>query len=51
MSDQSRLTSNDLAELIADALVNAKLVQDDDFRRAVEIIEEEIDARKAVGDY
>jgi len=47
----ARLTSNQLAELIADALLTAGVVKDDDFRRTVQIIEEEIDARKAVEDY
>jgi hypothetical protein len=46
-----RLTSEDLANLIVDALVAAGLVAKDLFDRAVAIVAEEIDARKAAGDY
>jgi hypothetical protein len=45
------LTSESLAELIIDALLDAKIIKEADFKRAVEIAEEEIDVRKAAGDY
>ena len=45
------LGSRDLAELIVDALVDAGLVREKDVQRAVEIATEEIDVRKALGDY
>jgi hypothetical protein len=47
----NRLSSEDLAHLIVDGLLTAKLIQDEDVDRAVGIVAEEIDARKAVGDY
>jgi hypothetical protein len=45
------LTSEDLAALIVDALLRAGLVDGDKVPLAIEIATEEIDARKAVGDY
>jgi hypothetical protein len=45
------LESKDLAELIIDALVDAHLLSKLDFDKAVEIATEEIDVRKAMGDY
>ncbi len=52
MEDRDRkITSNGLAELIVDALVYANLIKKEDFKLAVEIAEEEIDVRKAAGDY
>ncbi|NIQ16443.1 MAG: hypothetical protein GTO02_19235 [Candidatus Dadabacteria bacterium] len=45
-----RLSSNDLAELIVDGLY-PKCVSGENFNLAVEIAEEEIEARKAIGDY
>jgi hypothetical protein len=52
MRDEAgRLSSGDLAALIVDALCDAGLVKRDDFERAVEVAAEEIEARKAAGDY
>jgi hypothetical protein len=45
------ITSESLAALIIDALVDAKVVTQADVARAIEIAKEEIDARKAAGDY
>ena len=47
----AQLGSSDLAELIVDAMVDAGIVRGRDLRRAVEIATEEIDIRKALGDY
>jgi hypothetical protein len=46
-----RLSSRDLAALVIDALLHAKLLRKEDVERALDIATEEIDARKAVGDY
>jgi len=46
-----RLNSEDLAALIIDALLQAKIVKQEDVRRAVEIAAEEIEVRKSLGDY
>ena len=45
------LSSKDLAALIVDALMYAGVVSNDDFKRAIEIATEEIEVRKAMGDY
>jgi len=45
------LSSRDLAALVIDALLHAKIVRPEDVERALDIATEEIDARKAVGDY
>jgi len=47
----NRLNSVDLAALIVDALLCAEIVQADAVKRAIEIATEEIEARKALGDY
>lgn len=47
----SRLTSSELAELIVDALLRADILEKQDIDRAVKIATEEIEARKALGDY
>jgi hypothetical protein len=51
MSDTevSGFRSKELAELIVDALVDAKLVPSNESGRAVEIATEEIDVRVALG--
>ena len=49
--DLKRLSSEDLAHLIVDALVDAKLMAVKDFEEAVLVVAEEIEARKAVRDY
>lgn len=46
-----RLTSEDLAALIIDAFLRAGVMKKDDVERALKIAVEEIDARKAMGDY
>ena len=46
-----KLTSNDLAGLIVDALFHPGIVKAEDIERAITIATEEIDARKAMGDY
>jgi hypothetical protein len=51
MKQNGKLTSESLAALIVDALVDARIVQREDFERAIEIATEEINARKAAGDY
>ena len=45
------LTSETLAGLIVDALVDAGVVAKEDLDKAVAIASEEIDVRKAAGDY
>jgi hypothetical protein len=51
MKENGKLTSESLAVLIVDALVYAKIVRKEDLDRAIEIATEEIDVRKAAGDY
>lgn len=51
MKDNTHLTSESLAMLLADALLEAGLIKSDLINRVVEILVEEIDARKAAGDY
>jgi hypothetical protein len=52
MRDEAgRLSSADLAALIVDALCDEGIVAKASFDRAVEIAAEEIDVRKAMGDY
>jgi len=46
-----KLGSEDLAALIIDALLQAKIMKQEDVQRAVEIAAEEIEVRKALGDY
>ena len=49
--NSNRLTSEELADLILDALIVGGVLRKVDFKRARLITCEEIDARKAVGDY
>jgi hypothetical protein len=51
MPEGWQLTTQELAELIADALVDARLVARERFKDAAAVIAEEIEARKGVGDY
>jgi hypothetical protein len=46
-----KLSSEGLAPLIIDALLQAKIVKQEDVQRALEIATEEIVVRKALGDY
>jgi hypothetical protein len=49
--NSNRLTTKLLAALILDALIIGGVVREADMKKAKAIICEEIDARKAVGDY
>ena len=49
MSDKK--WSDDVASLVADALVDASVLNAQEFEKAVEIISEEINVRLALGDY
>jgi hypothetical protein len=51
MNESATLTSQSLAALIVDALVDARIVKPADVEKAIAIATEEIDARKAAGDY
>jgi hypothetical protein len=51
MKDNGKLTSEGLAALIIDALLYAKIIHKEDVEKAISITTEEIDARKAAGDY
>jgi len=46
-----RLSSEDLAALVVDALLRADIVNSKDVERAIEIAVEEINVRKILGDY
>ena len=46
-----KLTSETLAELIIDALVDAQFVEKAKFNEAVKVAAMKIDIRKAMGDY
>ena len=50
-SNNSRLSSQSLAALIADALIEAGLLKKEAYSQAESIIIEEIEVRKALGDY
>jgi hypothetical protein len=45
------LSSEELAALIVDALIDAGVVAPGDYERAVAVTAEEIDARRLLGDY
>lgn len=49
--EKGRLPSETLAALIVDALIHAELVEKEDAERAIQIATEEINVRKAAGDY
>jgi len=46
-----RLSSEDLAALVVDALLRADIVKAADVKCAIEIATEEIEVRKTLGDY
>ncbi len=46
-----KLTTKDLAELIVDALLRAKIIDQNSVKKAIEITSEEIDVRKAMEDF
>ena len=50
-SSKRQLSSEQLAVLILDALVDGGIVDKDDFEKGVAIATEEINARKAMQDY
>jgi hypothetical protein len=49
--DNEKLSTEDLAALVVDALLRARIVKADDVKRAITIAMEEIDVRKTLGDY
>ena len=49
--NKRKISSEGLAALIIDALCDAKIIADADVSMAIEIAEEEINARKAMNDY
>lgn len=51
MKQNEKLTSESLAALIIDALVDAGIIKKEDMERSIEIATEEINVRKAAGDY
>jgi hypothetical protein len=50
-SEPAGMPSEDLAAIIVDALLRAKIVAKHDVERALKIATEEIDVRKSLGDY
>jgi hypothetical protein len=46
-----KLSTEDLAALVVDALLRAGIVKAEDVKRAIAIAIEEIDVRKTLGDY
>jgi hypothetical protein len=46
-----KISSEELAMLIVDALLWASIVKEDDVQRAIKIATEEIEVRKAFGSY
>ena len=51
MVNGQRLTTDELAALVADALLHAEIVTKDKFEGALKVIAEEINVRKWLGDY
>lgn len=49
--ERERLSSEDLAALVIDALIHAGIVKEEDVERAMKIAMEEINVRKILGDY
>lgn len=49
--ERRRLSSESLAALVVDALIDANVVNRDDAETAIKIATEEIEVRKALGDY
>ena len=47
----SGLSSDDLAALLVDALLRARIIEAQDVERAVKIVVEELEVRKSLGDY
>ena len=51
LGSDNKLTSESLAVLIIDALIEARLLQKENFEEAIRIAILEIDIRKHAGDY
>ena len=51
MGNGQKLTSEELAALIADSLIQAGLIATEQLEGAIAVIALELDARKGVGDY
>jgi hypothetical protein len=51
VNNPNRISSETLALFIVDALIDAKVVKQEDLKKALEIAIEEINVRKAAGDY
>lgn len=49
--EDDRLSSEDLAAIVVDALLRAGIVRSDEIGKAIAIATEEINVRKALGDY
>ena len=49
--NNSKISSEDLAALICDALIDANVIKLDNLSKAVEITAKEIDVRKSLKDY
>ena len=49
--NRKKLSSESLAVLIVDGLLDAKLIKKEDFEEAVKVATLEIDIRKTAGDY
>jgi hypothetical protein len=47
----NKLSSNDLAVLIVDALIDENIISKEDLDKSIEIVIKEIEAREALGDY
>ncbi|HJW75515.1 MAG TPA: hypothetical protein VJ787_07565 [Thermoleophilia bacterium] len=50
-AESSGPTSKDLAALIVDALLRASIIRSQDIERALEVVVEELEVRKSLGDY
>jgi hypothetical protein len=50
-TEREKISSEDLAGLIVDALLCASIVKQEDVQRAIKIATEEIEVRKDFGDY
>lgn len=50
-NSEGKLSSEDLAALIIDALIEAKIIQKEHLELAIQITTQEIEIRKAMQDY
>ena len=51
MNKENKLSSENLAALIIDALLDAGMVSKEDVEKSIEIATQEIEVRKSMGDY